>query len=91
MPAATGKRVKFVRKTHLSKQAKAYWLAIVVAGFALLVITSISWRPQTQELPRLGLYILAALATSGLKVRLPGIFSTLSIAFRVATISLMCA
>jgi diguanylate cyclase (GGDEF)-like protein/putative nucleotidyltransferase with HDIG domain len=30
------------------------------------------------QFPRLGLYILAALATSGFKVRLPGVFSTLS-------------
>jgi diguanylate cyclase (GGDEF)-like protein/putative nucleotidyltransferase with HDIG domain len=30
------------------------------------------------DVPRLGLYVLAALATSGLKVRLPGILSTLS-------------
>ncbi len=36
------------------------------------------WRPTDQELPRLELYMLAAVATSGFKVRLPGIFSTLS-------------
>ncbi len=62
----------------MSKQARAYWLAIVVSGFTLSIWVLSGWRPEVQLLPRLGLYILAALATSGLKVRLPGIFSTLS-------------
>jgi diguanylate cyclase (GGDEF)-like protein/putative nucleotidyltransferase with HDIG domain len=61
-----------------TNKARAYWLAIVVSGFALASWVVSGWRPELQSLPRLGLYILAALATSGFKVRLPGIFSTLS-------------
>src|SRR4051812_12487387 len=63
---------------RMSKQARTYWLAIVISGFALCARVLYEWHPDVQELPRLGLYILAALATSGFKVRLPGIFSTLS-------------
>ena len=62
----------------MSKQAKIYWLAIVISGFAMFARVLYGWHPDVQELPRLGLYILAALATSGFKVRLPGVFSTLS-------------
>ena len=62
----------------MSRKAKAYWLGIVVAGFALTTWVLSAWTPKLQEFPRLGLYILAALATSGFKVRLPGIFSTVS-------------
>jgi hypothetical protein len=60
------------------RQARAFWLAVIVPGFVLAAWVLIGWRPQLQDLPRLGLYILAAIATSGLKVRLPGILSTLS-------------
>jgi diguanylate cyclase (GGDEF)-like protein/putative nucleotidyltransferase with HDIG domain len=62
----------------VSKQARAYWLSIILAGFTLTVWVLKGWKVELQELPRLGLYMLAALATSGFKVRLPGIFSTLS-------------
>lgn len=62
----------------MSKQAKAYWLAVVIAGLYLSTSVLSRWRPTDQELPRLGLYLLAALATSGFKVQLPGILSTLS-------------
>jgi diguanylate cyclase (GGDEF)-like protein/putative nucleotidyltransferase with HDIG domain len=62
----------------VAKQARAYWLAVVIAGLSISVSVLSRWRPTGQELPRLALYILAALATSGFKIRLPGIFSTLS-------------
>jgi diguanylate cyclase (GGDEF)-like protein/putative nucleotidyltransferase with HDIG domain len=62
----------------VSKQAKALCLAVVISGFSLAAWTLLSWRPGFHVLPRLGLYTLAAMATSRLKVRLPGIISTLS-------------
>ena len=62
----------------MSKQAKAYWLVVVIAGLCSSALALGKWRPTDQELPRLGLYMLAAVATSGFKVRLPGIYSTLS-------------
>src|SRR5579862_1884729 len=65
----------------MSKKARAYWLTIVVIGFSLSAWVLSGWKPELNEIPRLGLYILAGLATSGLKVRLPGIFSTLSMSY----------
>ena len=62
----------------MNRLARAYWLAIVLSGFSLSAWVFRGWTPELRDLPRLGMYILAALATSGLKVRLPGIFSSLS-------------
>ena len=62
----------------MSKQARAYWLLVVAAGLCLSAWVLSGWRPTNQELPKLGLYILATVLTSGFKVRLPGVFSTLS-------------
>jgi diguanylate cyclase (GGDEF)-like protein/putative nucleotidyltransferase with HDIG domain len=62
----------------LSRQAKAYWLAVVLTGLYLSAYVLSRWHPTGQDLPKLGLYMLAAVATSGFKVRLPGISSTLS-------------
>ena len=66
----------------MTKQARAYWLAIVVSGLALCAWVLIGWRPERQQILRLGMYLLAALAnSSGLKVRLPGISSTLPLSY----------
>ena len=62
----------------MSKQARAYWLLVVGAGVCLSASILSRWHPTDAELRPLGLYILAAIATSRFKVRLPGIFSTLS-------------
>ena len=48
----------------MSRQAKAYWLAVVLAGLCLSAYVLSGWRPTNQELPKLGLYMLAAVATS---------------------------
>jgi diguanylate cyclase (GGDEF)-like protein/putative nucleotidyltransferase with HDIG domain len=65
----------------VSQQARAFWLLIVISGFVLSAKVLTDWRPALAEMPRLGLYVMAAVATSGLKVRLPGIESTLSMNF----------
>jgi len=63
---------------HLSKQARAFWLAVVLTGFGVASRVLAGWTPGYDEWPRVGLYVVAALVTSGFKVRLPGIYSTLS-------------
>jgi len=62
----------------LSGRAKAFWWLVVITGFTLIGSVLAVWRPTLGELPLLALYMLAAIATSSLKVRLPGILSTVS-------------
>src|ERR1019366_3440514 len=56
----------------------AYWLAGVLSGFSLSALLLAHWAPASEELTKLLLYALPTVLTSGLKVWLPGIFSTLS-------------
>src|SRR5579863_8875719 len=63
----------------MSKAARAYWLLVVISGLCLSASALSGWRPSAHEILRLGFYILAGVATSGLKVSLPGIFCTLSV------------
>jgi diguanylate cyclase (GGDEF)-like protein/putative nucleotidyltransferase with HDIG domain len=62
----------------VSTRARAFWLAITIWGFGLAVMVLARWRPPVEELPQLALYIVAAVATSSFKVKLPGIVSTIS-------------
>jgi diguanylate cyclase (GGDEF)-like protein/putative nucleotidyltransferase with HDIG domain len=62
----------------MSNLAKSYWLAIVLSGWLGTIWNFYQWHPHSQDLPKLVVYILAAMSTSGLKVRIPGIYSTLS-------------
>ena len=62
----------------MSKQATAYWLTVIATGFCLSALVLAGWRPPPADLPKLALYLVAAVVTSAFKVRLPGIFSTLS-------------
>ncbi len=62
----------------MSKQAKAYWFGVVSTGLCLALFVFAGWRPKANDLPRLVLYLAAAVVTSSFKVRLPGILSTLS-------------
>ena len=72
----------------MSKPARAFWVAIVISGLATAVWAFANWRIGVHELPTLVFYILASLATSGFKVRLPGISSSLSLNFVVIIASL---
>jgi diguanylate cyclase (GGDEF)-like protein/putative nucleotidyltransferase with HDIG domain len=48
------------------QEGRAYWLGIVIAGLSLAAFALALWRPTAPELARLELYLLAAVATSGL-------------------------
>ena len=67
-----------VDKVFGSPRALAYWLTIVICGMCVSSWALIGWGPSSHELGKLCLYVLAALATSGFKVWLPGISSTVS-------------
>jgi diguanylate cyclase (GGDEF)-like protein/putative nucleotidyltransferase with HDIG domain len=62
----------------MSKLAKTYWLIVTSAGFCLSALVLSGWRPAPGDRTRLAMYMIAAVITSGMKVRLPGIFSSLS-------------
>lgn len=62
----------------MSRQAKSYWLAVIIAGCTTAAISLAHWRLRVADLPLLALYLFAAIATSGAKVRIPVIESTLT-------------
>jgi len=73
----------------MSKTAKAYWLAVITAGFCLSAVAIGAWRPEPADLPKLIPYLAAALLASALKVSLPGIISTLSMNYVVIIAALL--
>jgi diguanylate cyclase (GGDEF)-like protein/putative nucleotidyltransferase with HDIG domain len=63
-------------------KSKAFWLAVVLSGFLACCRGFAGWQPDSVDsLVRLGLFGLAAAATAGLKVHIPGISSTLSMSY----------
>jgi len=67
----------------VSRAAKAYWLAVTLAGFCLSTFVIGEWRPNPADLSKLAIYLVAAVLASAFKVQLPGIFSTLSMNYVV--------
>ena len=73
----------------MSKAARAYWLTVLVAGFCLSAYVIGVWRPKPTDLPKLAVYVVAAVLASAMKVRLPGVFSTLSMNYVVIIAGLL--
>lgn len=74
---------------NMPLKARAYWLVVVLAGFFWIGLTLSRWPVDQGHAMRLGIYIIAAISSSGLKIRLPGIFGTLSMNFVVIIFSLL--
>ena len=70
-------------------RARAYWLLVVMTGVSCFLLTLDSQGLHQVDLGRVALYILAALAASGLKTRLPGILVTLSVNYIVIMAALL--
>lgn len=68
---------------------KSYWAFIVAAGITCGVAAIPGWEPTAIVLRRLIFYVLAAVLASGLKIRLPGVFGTLSMNYVVIIASLL--
>jgi diguanylate cyclase (GGDEF)-like protein/putative nucleotidyltransferase with HDIG domain len=66
------------QKMTMSFKARAYWSATILTGTVLVAAVLSGWDFTHENLPKLGLYLAAAVLTSRLKVRLPGVFGTLS-------------
>jgi diguanylate cyclase (GGDEF)-like protein/putative nucleotidyltransferase with HDIG domain len=74
---------------QMSFKAKAYWLSIVVAGICCICGAAIGWQIRSENLLQFCVYLAAAVAASGLKIKLPGILGTLSMNYLVIIVSLL--
>jgi diguanylate cyclase (GGDEF)-like protein/putative nucleotidyltransferase with HDIG domain len=81
-----GNRMGF---TQLPLRAKLYWLLIVLGGAGFTAATMVTGGLAHQDSWRVVLYIFAAIVASGLKIRLPGIFVTLSMNYVVILAALL--
>ena len=72
----------------MQKAAKAYWLLVVLAGGSCLIQTLAGWRAGEDRALWFVMYLLAAVLASGLKIRLPGIFGTLSMNYIVIFVAM---
>ena len=68
--------------------ARAYWLLVVITGWSCFVLSVAGWQIRRENALRLAGYALAAIIASGMKIRLPGIFGTLSMNYIVIIVAL---
>ena len=68
--------------------AKAYWLLVVVTGWSCFLLSVAGWQLRKENALSLACYAVAAVIASGLKIRLPGIFGTLSMNYIVVIVAL---
>jgi diguanylate cyclase (GGDEF)-like protein/putative nucleotidyltransferase with HDIG domain len=73
---------------QMPRAARAYWFLVVAAGCTCLARSMGGWNIHEESLIRLTIYIVAAVLASGLKIRLPGIFGTLSMNYVVIILAL---
>jgi diguanylate cyclase (GGDEF)-like protein/putative nucleotidyltransferase with HDIG domain len=75
--------------TELPLRAKLYWFLVVLGGALFAVSSLASGGLSHQDMGRVVLYVFAAIVASGLKIRLPGIFVTLSMNYVVIIAALL--
>src|SRR5580704_10468066 len=68
--------------------ARAYWLLVVITGWSCFILSVADWQIRRENALRLGGYAIAAIIASGMKIRLPGIFGTLSMNYIVIIVAL---
>src|SRR3954471_10787096 len=73
----------------MSVKARAYWLLVVVPAISFYLLDLHFQKFQSVDLRRVSLYVFAAVVASGLKIRLPGIFVTLSMSYVVVIAALL--
>ena len=75
--------------TEMSPTARAYWFCVIASGCCCFLFSMFSWPAPQDSAVRLSIYLIAAILTSGLKIRLPGIFGTLSMNYIVIIAALL--
>lgn len=76
-----------VKPQRIPVPARLFIAVIGLAGLTGMAFTFHGWVPEPQ--PRFVVYLLLAMATSGMKVSFPGVFSTISVNFVLIMLSLM--
>jgi diguanylate cyclase (GGDEF)-like protein/putative nucleotidyltransferase with HDIG domain len=73
---------------QMPRAARAYWFLVVAAGSTCLARSMGLWNVHEDSPVRVAIYIAAAVLASGLKIRLPGIFGTLSMNYVIIILAL---
>ena len=68
--------------------ARAYWLLVVITGWSCFILSVAGWQIRRENALRLAGFAVAAIIASGMKIRLPGIFGTLSMNYIVIIVAL---
>lgn len=74
---------------QMPARAKAYWALVTATGLFWTVYSLVLCPIRQQDVLWLLIYVVAAICSSGLKIRLPGIFGTLSINYVVVIFALL--
>ncbi len=70
-------------------RARAYWLATNLIGMVLSAMVLFHWKSGPENPIKFTVYLLAAVGTSRLKVRLPGVLGTLSMNYLFMFLALL--
>ena len=73
----------------LSRKTRAYWALIVFTGIAAATLALSSLSVEQPNYLRLACLVLMAIAVSGFKIRLPGVFGTLSLNYVVTLLAIL--
>ncbi len=68
--------------------ARAYWLLVVITGWSCFILSVAGWQIRKENALRLAGFAIGAIIASGMKIRLPGIFGTLSMNYIVIIVAL---
>ena len=74
---------------QMPRAAVSYWFLVVLAGSSCLVRSLAVWPASQEKFLWLAIYLIAAVLASGLKIRLPGIFGTLSMNYIVIIVAML--
>ncbi len=73
----------------MPRAAKLYWFLVVAVGCLCLARSLAGWQVHEENTIRFAIYLIAAVLASRLKIRLPGIFGTLSMNYVVIIAALL--
>src|SRR5579863_3605536 len=74
--------------TQMPRAARAYWALVVLSGVSCLARSLAGWHIHEDGAVKFCIYIVAAIVASGLKIKLPGIFGTLSMNYVVIILAI---
>ncbi|HTA44997.1 MAG TPA: HD domain-containing phosphohydrolase [Bryobacteraceae bacterium] len=75
--------------TEMPPAARAYWFCVIACGSLCFLLSVLDPAARGVSAVRLSIYLITAIVISGLKIRLPGIFGTLSMNYIVIIAALL--